>query len=293
LPQRRNKDSTVKFAIYTINFGEFGDPRRAARMAAEAEAAGWDGYFVWDHVLGWPPDAPSYDPWVILSAVASATGRIRIGALVTPIARRRPIKLAREVVTLDHLSGGRLVFGAGLGGTDEEFAQFGEDADHRMRAEKLDEGLDVLAGLWSGEPFSYEGKHYRVDNVTFRPRPVQQPRVPVWIAGNWPNKKPFVRAARWDGIVTGDQGAGGPLTPDTFREITVLIREHRQSDAPFDVTYWGETSGNSAEDADRVAAYAEAGVTWWLENIHGWRGSYDEQLERVRLGPPRVPAKHE
>jgi alkanesulfonate monooxygenase SsuD/methylene tetrahydromethanopterin reductase-like flavin-dependent oxidoreductase (luciferase family) len=227
---------------------------------------------------------------VILSAVACATERIHIGALVTPIARRRPIKLAREVVTLDHLSNGRLVFGAGLGGTDEEFAVFGEDPDHRLRAEKLDEGLDVLAGLWTGEPFSYKGKHYKIDNVTFRPRTVQQPRVPVWIAGNWPNKKPFVRAARWDGIVTGDQGVGGPLTPDTFREITGFIREHRQSDAPFDVTYWGETSGNSAEDADRVAAYAEAGVTWWLENIHGWRGSYDEQLERVRLGPPRVPA---
>ena len=197
----------MKYALYTINFGEFADPHRAARLAAEAEAAGWDGYLVWDHVLGWPPDSPTADPWVLMSAVACATSRIRIGALVTPIARRRPIKLAREVVTLDHLSNGRLVFGAGLGATDEEFAQFGEDPDRRTRAEKLDEGLDVLAGLWSGEPFSYEGKHYRVDNVTFRPRSVQQPRVPVWIAGHWPYKKPFIRAARWDGAPYGHSGS--------------------------------------------------------------------------------------
>ena len=168
----------MKFSFNIQNFAPFDDVHRVVELAKEAEAGGWDGFFLWDHIHWDGP--PMLDPWVTLAAIAMATERIRFGALVTPLARRRPWTLARETVTLDHLSRGRLIVGAGLGfPVDVEFERLGEETDDRVRAQKLDEGLDILTGLWSGEPFSYQGEHYQLDNVTFLPRPVQQPRIPI------------------------------------------------------------------------------------------------------------------
>ena len=166
----------MRFCISIPNFGEYADVRRLAELAKEAEENGWDGCFLWDHINGWTQE-PMVDPWVALAVMAAATSRIRLGTMVTPLARRRPWKLARETVTLDHLSGGRLILGVGLGfPPEEEFTRLGEDADDRARARKLDEGLAVLTGLWSGEPFSFQGDEFEIDEATFLPRPLQQPR---------------------------------------------------------------------------------------------------------------------
>src|SRR5579863_6868421 len=192
---------TMRYAINLPAFGAFADVRALAGLASEAEEAGWDGFFIWDHIQS-EAGVPVADPWVALAAIALKTERIRIGALVTPLPRRRPWKLARETATLDRLSGGRLVVGAGIGGDQwfREFSTFGEPVEDRIHAAQLDEGFDVLAGLWSGERFSYEGQYYTARDALFLPTPVQSPRIPIWVAGIWPNKAPMRRAARWDGF---------------------------------------------------------------------------------------------
>ena len=279
----------MRYGVSTPNFGDYSDPRLLAELAREAEAAGWDGFFLWDHIV-WPWHDTVADPWVALAVMAMSTERLRLGPMVTPIPRRHPWKLARETVTLDHLSAGRLLLGVGLGGfQSEEFEAFGEEGDPKVRAAKLDEGLEVLTGLWSGEPFSYSGKHYQVKEVHFIPPPVQQPRIPIWVAGTWPLKAPFRRAARWDGVVPTRRDVDKPLTPAEIRDIVAYVKEHRTSDAPFDVGHGGQTPGrDAAEDAEIVAPYAEAGVTWWLEARLPWVSPLAEVRERIRKGPPRV-----
>jgi len=279
----------MRYGVSTPNFGDYSDPRLLAELAREAEAAGWDGFFLWDHIV-WPWHDTVADPWVALAVMAMSTERLRLGPMVTPIPRRHPWKLARETVTLDRLSGGRLLLGVGLGGfQSEEFEAFGEEGDPKVRAAKLDEGLEVLTGLWSGEPFSYSGKHYQVKKVHFTPPPIQQPRIPIWVAGTWPFKAPFRRAARWDGVVPTSRDVDKSLTPAEIRDIVTYVKEHRTSDAPFDVAHGGWTPGrDAAEDAEIVAPYAEAGVTWWLEARLPWVSPLAEVRERIRKGPPRV-----
>lgn len=265
----------------------------------DAEEAGWNGFFIWDHIYGpaeWKvpsgdslvpiAQAPYIDPFVALTAIAIETESIRIGALVTPLARRRPWKLARETVSIDHLSRGRLVVGVGLGGTLVEFEAFGEEGDAKMRAKKLDEGLDVLVGLWRGKAFSYSGECHQLGEVTFMPRPVQSPRIPIWVACYWPNKKPLHRAARYEGVVPTTADWTKKLTPDDVKQIITYISEHRTSSKPFDIVIGGETPSDSEKGADLVQPYVEAGATWWSENINGWRGSFKEMRERIRQGPP-------
>ena len=278
----------MRYGVWVPNFGEYGDPRTLMALAADAEVAGWDGFFLWDHVLR-AETVPIVDPWVALSAAAVKTERIRLGTLVTPLPRRRPSKLAREVASLDHLSGGRVILGVGSGSPPEpEFARFGEDPDPRVRAAKLDEGLEVLAGLWSGKPFRYEGKHYRVEGAEFLPTPIQSPRVPIWTAGIWPNRAPFHRAARWDGVFPLKRGALY-LAPDDVREIVRFVAAERGSGAAFDVAVTGATPGDDpAEARSHVASFRDAGATWWLEWV-GWRrGSLEEMRLRVRQGPPAL-----
>jgi alkanesulfonate monooxygenase SsuD/methylene tetrahydromethanopterin reductase-like flavin-dependent oxidoreductase (luciferase family) len=211
--------------------------------------------------------------------------------LVTPVARRRPWKMAREIVTLDHLSNGRMVLGAGLGDFQtKEFENFGEVANQRERGGMLDEGLEIIAGLQSGEYFRYEGKHYRVENTIFNPKPVQQPRVPIWVAGKWPNKKPFRRAARWDGVVPihRSRDIQQPLTPTEMAEVIGYIEKHRTSDKPFDCCVSGVLPAkNFTEDKATAAAYHQVGVTWWIEFVYTSTGSVKANTERIRLGPPR------
>src|SRR5215470_15352683 len=192
----------MQYGLYLPNFGSFGYARTLAELAQDAEQAGWDGFFIWDHIAR-PGSPDTVDPWVALAAIAMRTERVRIGALVTPLPRRRPWKVARETVSVDHLCGGRLVFGVGTGssgGGRVEWEAFAEELNQRARGAMLDEGLAVLVGLWSGQPFNYAGQHYRVTDSQFRPLPLQAPRIPVWVAGYWPHRPPFRRAARWDGV---------------------------------------------------------------------------------------------
>lgn len=276
----------MKFAVSIHNFAEFADVRRLATLAKEAEDTGWDGFFLWDHIHRVGATEPMVDPWIALAAMALATDRLKIGTMVTPVARRRPWKLARETVTIDQLSGGRLILGVGLGGPPEhEFTQLGEDADDRVRATKLDEGLDVLARLWSGAPFSYRGEHYRLDDVTFLPRPVNG-TIPIWIAGVWPAKAPFRRAARYDGVAPTKAG-GQPgqiilLPPDELREVLSYTLEHRSSNAPFEVNSSVVFPPDRGAARDMVEAHAAAGATW----MQSWQPNPEALSVHLRAGPP-------
>jgi alkanesulfonate monooxygenase SsuD/methylene tetrahydromethanopterin reductase-like flavin-dependent oxidoreductase (luciferase family) len=215
-----------------------------AELAARAEARGWDGFFVWDHIAYRAPVRALADPWVTLAAVAVATQRLRIGPLVTPLPRRRPHQLARETVTLDRLSGGRLVFGVGIGGDSTgEFdpARFGEEGDARVRARLLDDGLERLQAYWGGE---------------FEPLPVQQPRIPIWVAGRWPNRRPMRRAARFDGVFPIDLPG-----PEALAELVAEIRGWRGgADGPYEVVVTNRPGTDPAP-------WAAAGATWCLT---GW-----------------------
>lgn len=281
----------MRFGINVSNIGDYSDPRFLAELAHEAEDAGWDGFFLWDTIRFGPPDAPACDPWVALAAIAMRTERMRIGTLVTPLARRRPWKLARETVSIDHLSGGRLILGVGVGDeADGGFAQVGEVLDARQRAVLLDEGLAVLTGLWSGEPFAFDGTAYHVQSMTFLPKPIQSPRIPIWVGGYWPLKAPMRRAARWDGVYPGKKNADGTMskmTPADLRDLKLFLLAQRADDAAFDIVQAGATPGTEAAQATAIIApFAEAGVTWWLENLSFRRGSSDAMRARVRQGPP-------
>lgn len=268
--------------------GAYASPQTLADLAADAEAAGWDGFFLWD-VLFADDQVPVVDPWIALAAIATRTQRIRIGAMLTPLPRRRPWQVARQTVALDYLSNGRLIFGAGLGYHALDFTPFGEDYDPLVRAEKLDEGLAVLQGLWTGELFSFEGKHYHIKEAALLPRPLQTPRIPIWLAGGWPRRKPFRRAAQWDGVylMTVNQVTNELLTPAEIREIIAYLHVHRASAAPFDVAVNGETPADSHKGAEMVQPYQEAGATWWVE-YEASRAGLEEYRARIRQGPPRV-----
>jgi alkanesulfonate monooxygenase SsuD/methylene tetrahydromethanopterin reductase-like flavin-dependent oxidoreductase (luciferase family) len=279
------------YGIYTPNFGAELTPRILADLAAEAEEYGWDGFFIWDHIVYSRRQLlPLYNPWVCLAGIAMQTERIRIGTTVTPIARRRPWQLARETVTLDHLSNGRLVLSVGTGDPDEDdYGTFGEPTDRKVRAAMLDEGLEILLGLWSGKPFSFQGKYYEVNKVSFLPTPIQTPHIPIWVGGLWPNKRPFRRAARWNGAFPINRD--GPYTPppDTLREIKGYLDEHRQEETPFDLVIMGATPGNDLKVArKKVSKYSDTGLTWWMESLFRWRNSTDGMRKRIQQGPPRA-----
>src|SRR5919199_592733 len=204
----------MRYSVNVPNFGEFAAPEVFAEVARRAEEAGWDALLVWDHVVERKRLRREIaDPWILLTAAALATDRIRLGTAITPVARRRPAKLAREVTTLDRLTGGRMVLGAGLGApVADEYGSFGDTTDTKVLAERLDEGLHALDLLWSGEPVTFRGNQVTVDDVVFLPTPAQRPRVPVWVGGVWPARAPMRRAARWDGAIPAmpDFASGRP-----------------------------------------------------------------------------------
>jgi alkanesulfonate monooxygenase SsuD/methylene tetrahydromethanopterin reductase-like flavin-dependent oxidoreductase (luciferase family) len=263
-----------------------------ADLASLAEASGWDGFFVQDALLPAPSET-MVDPWLALCAIALATQRLRIGALMTPMAAYPPWQLARQTVSLDHLSGGRLIFGAGLGFQEGDFLTVGEDAAARARAEKLDEGLALLRLFWKGAPFSFAGKHYQMRQAQLLPTPVQSPSIPIWLAGMWPHRKPLRRAATFDGLyIASELATGEPLTPADLHEAVTYVQSQRQQTPPFDVAFAGVTEATQA--AAVIQPYAQAGVTWWLEGIWIERGTLQEMRERIQQGPPRsdlIPAQ--
>jgi len=290
----------LKTAIYLPNHGPFGDARVIADLAREAESVGWDGFFLWDHIAERDEtgvSVPHADPWVALTAAAMQTTTILLGTTVTPLPRRRPHKLARETVTLDRLSGGRLILSVGIGGGQLEWDYLGEETDLRSRGRMLDEGLEVLTGLWSGEPFQFDGEHYHIQQAQFLPPPLQQPRIPVWVGGVWPNKRPFRRMARWDGMFPLFE-VFGPEQEPVFAEAVAFVlaeRERLGLDGPFEVIKMGMSPGDDpVEAAARLEAATMGGATWWLElimpEVYGFYPTDPKAFEvlrnRVMQGPP-------
>jgi hypothetical protein len=306
---------TIRFGLDMPNMGACGSAQALAELAVEAEEAGWDGIFVWDTVYAEmtdPRNNPTCDPWIALAAIACRTQKIRLGTIVTPITRRRPWKLARETVTLDHLSNGRLILPVGLGAlVDGAFSKVGEITERKVRARRLDEGLEILKGLWSGKPFKFSGEHYHMDEMVFLPRPFQSPRIPVWVVGAWPRKTSMQRVLRWDGVLPvkynadgqsladdGNNRAGG-MTPTDIREMKAYIDVQRSQTGtesgahPYDIVVGGGTLGaDSAQEADIIRSYADAGVTWWLVSI--WKtffaapGDMQALRARIKHGPPQL-----
>ncbi len=274
-----------KFGLGVPNGGDFADPIRLAALARDAEAAGWDGFFLWDHVIRRQPWQPMVDPWVTLAAVATATERIIIGPMVTPLARRRVSVVARQSVTLDRLSDGRLRLGVGLGAPDDEFTRFGEDADPKRRARILDESLDALQLLWSGESVSYHGEHVVIDDVEFRPTPVND-RIPIWVAGGWPGGAPFRRAARFDGVWPVAK-AGGYLAVDEFIECVAAISDFRAGDEPFDACFVDRSpAGGDGETSDKIGRLSDGAMTWWIDSLDDPTVRFEQHRSRVLAGPP-------
>lgn len=256
----------MKFALNIAPFGPLADVRALTELAQQAEESGWDGLFLWDHIHWTPPEHPeSLDPWMALAVIASQTSRLKLGTMVTPLARRRPTTLARQTVTLERLAPGRLILGVGVGAPSrEEFEQLGEQADLKTRARQLDEHLDVLTRLWSGEPVNHQGEFYSLENVRFLPR---AERIPIWVGAAWPGKPgPLQRARRWHGYFPVHDTLR-PLTPEELEQAVAALN------APIDVMVGG---------ARYDRAYERAGATWWSQVVmpgpQAWK--------RVQAGPP-------
>ena len=301
----------MRFGVTLPNVGYGGDPATLIQLAVDADEAGWDGVFFWDTPYAVAPDQPPpdfADAWVLLSAIAVRTERVRLGTMLTPLAWHRPWLIARQAATLDRLSGGRLTLSVGLGAPDDEGPWFGGDAfDRRTRAAMLDEALAVLEGLWSGQPFAYRGEHFSHREVTFLPRPLQQPRIPIWVVGAWPRdpamwprRKSMRRAIRYEGLLPNVFDANGEFvfeaTPeeslDDLRAMSAWVERERPAGESYDIVV-----ERSLADLDVAAARAEAarweeaGATWWLDDAwqEMWAAPDDPEplRRRIRRGPPR------
>jgi alkanesulfonate monooxygenase SsuD/methylene tetrahydromethanopterin reductase-like flavin-dependent oxidoreductase (luciferase family) len=278
----------MRFGVDFPISSEYSEPGLLAQLALDAEHAGWDGCFVWDHIrLG--ESEPVADPWIALAAMAAGTERIRLGPLVTPLYRRHPWRVARESVALDRLSSGRSILGVGVGSDlFGEITMIQGPLKDSVRAEMLDESLNIITGLWSGEQFSFTGKYYSIKQAQFLPRPLQSPRIPIWVAGTWPNKAPFRRAARYDGAVPVIGNLATSLTVKQVRELVEFIQRYRKGGPTFDIVKFGATSGERNKDIDLVTSYTAAGATWWVETVVPGRQSLSDVRRHIRRGPPTI-----
>lgn len=279
----------MKFAFNLPIFDFLADARVLADLAVTAENAGWDAVLLWDHVNlvipGMTSGGPHVDPWISLALMADRTTTIRLGTCVTPIPRRRPVKLAREILTLHDLSRGRFIFGAGAGDNESEFERLGEQPELRVRADMLDEGLDVLLQLFKGKDVHHAGQFYQVDVEAI----VNEPAViPIWLAGTWPNRRPFRRAARFDGVFAVKAGFIEPLTPADVQDIHRYIGQHRKIENPFNLAVGANTTGDMKSDRARATALEEAGANWWLDGTSTAMENLDQLKARIERGPPRA-----
>ena len=267
------------------------DPLKAVEYALAAEAAGWDAFFVYESV--W-----STDPWVTLSHIAARTKRIRLGTMLTPLPVLSPWKLAAETATLDVLSNGRVILAVGLGAPDTGFANFGLPTDRKTRAERLDEGIAVVNGLWAGQPFHFEGKHYQLKETRFNPapKPMQArngiPHIPTWVVGAWFREKSMRRVIKYDGLLPNpldESGNHRPITLDDVRGMYTWVKENRyeaSAETSFDIIVEGQSPGDDPDrQAEIVGGFAQAGATWWIEGM--WGKPLEQVFDRLRQGPPQ------
>jgi alkanesulfonate monooxygenase SsuD/methylene tetrahydromethanopterin reductase-like flavin-dependent oxidoreductase (luciferase family) len=268
-----------------------GSAGEQVALARAADDAGWDGVFTFDGIhVG--DDIEIHDPFSLLGAFAVATSHVRLGAIIHPLARRKPWEVARQATTIDRLSGGRLVLPVGLGAVDDAgFGRVGDVTDRRIRAERLDESLEILTGLWSGEPFGYQGRHYRFEPMTFRPTPVQRPRVPIWVVGLWGSERSMRRVVRYDGYLPNlppDQGEGpAAVVPTTTVHAMREWLDEQGGGHPIDLVIEGTTPAtDQAAASDQVSVLAEAGATWWIEADWATIGNVTALHARIDAGPP-------
>jgi alkanesulfonate monooxygenase SsuD/methylene tetrahydromethanopterin reductase-like flavin-dependent oxidoreductase (luciferase family) len=285
----------MKYGLDMASAGAAGDAQTMGELAHIAEESGWEGIFLEDYIV-WQshPDIPTYDPWIALAAMAMRTQRIRLGTMVTPIARRRPWKLAQELVTLDHLSDGRMILGVGLGdvggapGMVSSFSNFGERLDPNQRARMLDEGLEIIALVWKGDLFSFEGEFYQLHDVQVLPKPIQQPRIPIWVGGGYPNRGPVARALRWDGSCLYKQEVHW-LQPEDVRALRERVIAERGTADGYDITVGGDVRW---KDENKQRTYLESvgaeGVSWWHEYIPPDVGDFEIQRKLIERGPLRI-----
>jgi alkanesulfonate monooxygenase SsuD/methylene tetrahydromethanopterin reductase-like flavin-dependent oxidoreductase (luciferase family) len=265
----------VRFGLFVPPFGELSEPELLVDMAVRAEKAGWDGFFLWDHVLYREPASFVSDPWICLAAIATATTRLRLGTLVTPLARRRPWIVARQLAALDRLSNGRMVLGVGLGLDDagRELSAFGEELDDHRRAAMLDEAIDLLRALLSGEQVLHRGYHYVADQVRFLPTPIQSP-IPMWGAAVWPRRRPLARASRLDGAFVINLDTPGDLTA----VVEILGSASRRPGFEIVVEGWPDVDWRP---------WQSAGATWWLTRFCQFSTSAVQLRSVIDDGPPR------
>jgi alkanesulfonate monooxygenase SsuD/methylene tetrahydromethanopterin reductase-like flavin-dependent oxidoreductase (luciferase family) len=262
----------MRYGIDIPNFGPFGSARVVADLAASAEQAGWDGVFIWDHVVRREGDFPVVDPWVALTAAAAVTSRVRLGPMITPLPRRRPWNVAKAAVSIDEFSGGRFVLGVGTGTLrGPEFPAFGEETDARRRGDMLDEGLAVVRAVWSGAPVRCAGAHYRIDGVRFLPGPVSPAGIPIWSATEVARGRSVRRAASLDGVALSG------IEPADLPDLLAEIGRHRTGTDAFEVA--------AISRRDDAAEWQQAGATWWLREL-AWEWPLPRVTELVAAGPP-------
>lgn len=270
----------MKFAIVASNAGEYADARLLVQLAQEAESAGWDGFFVWDMLYS--EGESIIDSFVALSAIAVSTNRIQIGTMALGLGRRRPWKVAREAVTLDMLSNGRLILAVGAGHpSDGALAWKGEVHELGERLARLDEALSILNGLWAGQAFSFSGTHFSVDNATFHPRPARG-FIPIWVVTTrgFEHEGPLRRAARADGIVGG-------TTPKEVTQILGVIQRERTQNTPFDVVIRYDLADPIPNSSEAIAEWEAAGATWCRCELAVSFDQLSSAREFLRAGPPR------
>ena len=285
----------MRFGVSISNLGIYSDFDGVIALAQDAEESGWNGIFPWDHILHKPKAGLEVvDPWIMLAAIAANTRRIVLGPMVTPLARRRPWKVARESVSLDHLSRGRLILGVGLGSVvQQDFRRFGENIDNKTRGEKLDESLEILRGLWKGEPFSFSGKHYTIEEgTTFLPKPYgDKERIPIWVGGgkwSW-RKKPFRRAARFEGAFPEFTDGSGAKVAKYFENVAEYINRYRGNLEGFDFITLGKAPRSKRKIKEYFEPILKSGkITWWVERVYSWKGDLEQIRKKVREGPPDV-----
>lgn len=296
-----NTDTELEHGLVIPNWEVNGETDRLVEYAVAAEAAGWDGVFFADHLV-FPPRQPGDeraehgpfpDPWITMAGIASRTGEIRLGSWVTPIARRQPWQVARDTATLDRLSDGRVILGTGLG-RSTDYTTFGEEWNPKRIAARYDEALDIIDSLWQGEPVNYAGDHFTVEEAVVRPTPVQEPRIPVIVGGFWPNKKPFHRGARWDGMIPHYPGDGSVptdgvegLVPATDMHAEAVVEEmvdyyRAVCDTPGDV--YLPVPPEHLEEWVEICERLD--VSWMITRPKAEYGEWNLTMEQVNAGPP-------